>query len=259
MVWFSKAPILDKYNVKSIRTLYSGGAPLSMQIVSSIQKRFPNVQVIHNGYGMTETSTGAISADSRVSKTNSIGVLWKGFRAKVVDQETGDALPCNKPGELCFKGDQIMLGYMKNEEETANAIDADGWLHTGDIVYYDKDKEFFIVGRIKELIKYKGFQVPPVELEAILLGHPDVRDTAVFGIPDDIAGELPMAVVVLKPNVSVDERELIDFVDKQVSSPKKLRGGIKFLNEVPKNANGKIMRRALTEKYGKNQKTISKL
>ncbi|XP_055679596.1 uncharacterized protein LOC129787819 isoform X2 [Lutzomyia longipalpis] len=259
MLWFSKAPILEKHNLRTIREIYSGSAPLSIEIVQSIQKRIPNLQVVYNGYGLTETTTGVLHADSRKSKSNSIGCLWRGIWGKVVHQETGAVLPPNTPGELCFKGGQVMLGYMGNEEETRNAIDADGWLHTGDIGYHDDDKEFFIVGRAKELIKYKGFQVPPAELEALLLGHPKVKDAAVIGLSDEVAGELPMALVVKKSNISVREEELIYFIDGQVSYPKKLRGGLKFVDEIPKNANGKIMRQELKKKYGKIKGFSSKL
>ncbi|XP_059612140.1 luciferin 4-monooxygenase-like [Phlebotomus argentipes] len=250
MVFFSKATILDQYNLLTLRTIYSGGAPLSKDIVEGIIKRLPNVKVIYNGYGLTETSAGILHANSSINKLNSIGVLYRGAWGKVINPESGKALPPNTPGELCFKGDQIVLGYRGNAEATKNLIDPDGWLHSGDIGYYNEGREFFIIGRSKEVIKYKGFQVPPVELETVLLSHPKVRDAAVIGIPDEIAGELPMALVVRNTGVEVSDKELVDFVNSKVSHPKKLRGGVKFISKVSRNVNGKIMRQELKSRFG---------
>ncbi|XP_055700086.1 uncharacterized protein LOC129799860 [Phlebotomus papatasi] len=254
MVFLSKSPILDRYNLQTLRVIYSGAAPLSKETVEGIFRRLPSLETICNGYGMTETTIGALFATFFSKKANTNGVLWKGLSAKIIDAETGRALPPNIPGELCIKGDQIMIGYKGNEEATKAAVDRDGWLHTGDIAYY-KGNEIFLMGRSKELIKYKGFQVSPSELEAIIVGHPKVRDVAVIGIPDEVAGELPMALVVRKPQASVHEEELQDFVNSRVSGTKKLRGGIRFVDEIPKNVNGKIMRDFLRKKYGSIQKS----
>lgn len=116
-------------------------------------------------------------------------------------------------GELCFKGNLIMKGYCDDKASTSATIDKDGWLHTGDIGYYDSEGYFYIVDRLKELIKYKGFQVPPAELEAILLTHPEVKDAAVVGLPDEIAGELPIAFVVKQQNSKVSADEIIKYVN----------------------------------------------
>ncbi|GAB0097773.1 luciferin 4-monooxygenase [Sergentomyia squamirostris] len=247
MVFFSKSPIVTKDNVTSLRKLYSGGAPLSREIIESVQKRIPNIEVIYNGYGLTETTTGVTNADSNINKPGSIGFLWRDIWGKVIDPKTGKSLPPNTPGELCVKGDQIMIGYMSNEKATRETIDPQGWLHTGDIAYYDENREYYIVGRFKEVIKYKGFQVAPVELESLLLGHPGVRDSAVIGLRDLVAGELPTAFVVRIPGGTVTEQELLDFVSDRVSNPKRLRGGVRFIQEIPKNNNGKIMRSVLKE------------
>lgn len=155
----------------------------------------------------------------------------------------------NQQGELCFKGDLIMKGYLNDKEATNNAIDKDGWLHTGDIGYYDEDKQFFIVDRLKELIKYNAFQVAPAEIEALLLSNPKVKDCGVIGIPDETAGELPFAYVVKQPGVQVTAKDIIQFVADNTSKAKRLRGGVKFIDEIPRNASGKILRRTMREMY----------
>jgi 4-coumarate--CoA ligase len=137
-----------------------------------------------------------------------------------------------------------MAGYLNNPAATAATLDADGWLHTGDIAHFDADGYLYIVDRLKELIKYKGFQVPPAELEALLLTHPAVADAAVIGEPDPEAGELPVGCVVLKPGQSATAEELRDFVAGQVAHYKQLRA-IRFIDAVPKSASGKILRRQL--------------
>lgn len=175
----------------------------------------------------------------------SIGSLHPGVYCKVVNPESGRTCGPNEHGELWFRGKHIMKGYLANAKATAETIDADGWLHSGDIGYYDEKKHFFLVDRLKELIKYKGFQVPPAQLEGILLGHPAVRDAAVIGIPDAFCGELPTAFVVKQPNVKVTEKELIDFVTSKVTEYKRLRGGLQFIAMIPRNPNGKILRRQL--------------
>jgi acyl-CoA synthetase (AMP-forming)/AMP-acid ligase II len=146
-----------------------------------------------------------------------------------------------------------MRGYRDDPEATASTIDKDGWLHSGDLGYYDEDKQFFIVDRLKELIKYKGYQVPPAELEGVLLMHPKIKDAGVIGIPDKNAGELPFAFVVKEEGSGLTEQDVKDFVVKNASNPKWLRGGVKFMDEIPKNPSGKILRREMREFY-KNMK-----
>ena len=135
-----------------------------------------------------------------------------------LDGNSKEALGPNCEGELCFKGDTIMKGYCDDEKATKAMIDEDGFLHTGDVGYYDEDGYFFIVDRIKELIKYKGFQVPPAELEAILLTHPKIRDAAVVGLPDEIAGELPFAFVEKQPGVEITAEEIIKYVNGKINN-----------------------------------------
>jgi acyl-CoA synthetase (AMP-forming)/AMP-acid ligase II len=162
-----------------------------------------------------------------------------------VDLETGVPLGPMKKGEVCVRGPQIMKGYLNRPEATAQTIDGEGWLHTGDIGYANEDHHFFIVDRAKELIKYKGFQVPPAELEAILLTHPAIADAAVIPCPDDEAGEVPKAFVVLRGEASPEE--IIAFVAERVAPYKKIRS-VEFIDKIPKSASGKILRRMLVER-----------
>jgi len=182
------------------------------------------------------------------NKHGSLGVLLPNLRCKVVDVETGENLGHGQDGEICVKGPTVMKGYLNNPEATAQTIDSDGWLHTGDIGHYDEDEHFYIVDRVKELIKYNGYQVPPAELEALLISHPDIEDAAVIGIPNLEVGELPMAFVVRKANATLTEKDVEIFVDENVAPYKKLRGGVEFIDEIPKSLSGKILRRELKDK-----------
>ena len=148
---------------------------------------------------------------------------------------------------MWVRGPQVMKGYLNNDEATAATIDADGFLHTGDVAHFDSDGHVYIVDRIKELIKYKGFQVPPAELEGLLLTHPAVADAAVIGIPDDEAGEIPKAFITLKPGASATGTEIQEFVAGEVATYKQIRL-IEFIDEIPKSASGKILRRELRDR-----------
>uniref|UniRef100_A0A182R867 Luciferin 4-monooxygenase n=1 Tax=Anopheles funestus TaxID=62324 RepID=A0A182R867_ANOFN len=242
MVFLAKHPMVDNYDLSTLMTLFCGAAPLSKEIEDQVRVRL-GVAFIRQGYGMSETTLGVLMQDGFENKAGSVGRVRMGQWVKVIDPETGRALGPNQRGELCFKGSLIMKGYVGKE----NAIDADGWLHTGDIAYYDDDQEFFIVDRIKELIKYKGFQVPPAELEAILLEHPKISDAAVIGVPDERAGELPLAFVVKEYGEQLTEQEVRDFVAGKVSEQKRLHGGVRFVETIPKTASGKILRRELRD------------
>lgn len=212
MLFLVQSPLVDEYDLSSILIIGSGAAPCSQELLDALMKRVPSIMFIGQGYGMTEMTLSALTQTPFRMKSGSVGVLRQGVWGKIVDVETGDALGPNQRGEMCFKGSIIMKGYINNEAETKQIIDADGWLHTGDVGYYDEDEEWFIVDRIKELIKYKGFQVPPAELEAILISHQNILDAAVIGIPDEKAGELPLAFVVKRPGSNLTEKEVCDFV-----------------------------------------------
>ncbi|XP_002032456.2 4-coumarate--CoA ligase 1 [Drosophila sechellia] len=254
MVFLAKHPIVDKYDLSSLMVLLCGAAPLSRETEDQIKERI-GVPFIRQGYGLSESTLSVLVQNDEFCKPGSVGVLKVGIYAKVIDPDTGKLLGANERGELCFKGDGIMKGYIGDTKSTQTAI-KDGWLHTGDIGYYDDDFEFFIVDRIKELIKYKGFQVPPAEIEALLLTNEKIKDAAVIGKPDEEAGELPLAFVVKQANVQLTENEVIQFVNDNASPAKRLRGGVIFVDEIPKNPSGKILRRILREMLKKQKSKL---
>ncbi|CRL04138.1 CLUMA_CG017249, isoform A [Clunio marinus] len=245
MVFLAKHPMVDGYDLSSIRIMVCGAAPLSKELEQAVYDRLQNKKLhIRQGYGMSEMSL-AVLLQKTICKPGSVGEIIEGSEVKIID-ESGKSLGPNERGELCFRGNQIMMGYIGDDKATKSTIDANGWLHTGDIGYYDEDKQFFIVDRIKELIKWKGYQVPPAEIEAVLLTNRKIKDAAVIGIPDSNVGELPLAFVV-KADESLTEEEVMQFVAKTVSPAKRLHGGVKFINEIPKNPSGKILRRELRD------------
>ena len=232
-----------------------GAAALSKEVEDQVRQRFLKKYgtevIIRQGYGMSETTLGTLGTNA-IIKPGSVGEALKGVYVKVID-EGGKSLGPNQRGEICFKGDRIMKGYINDPEATNSTVDKDGWLHSGDIAYYDEDKQFYIVDRLKELIKYNAFQVPPAEIEALLLSHPKVKDCGVIGIPDEEAGELPFAFVVKQPGVQLTEEEVIKFVSENASKAKWLRGGVKFIDLIPRNPSGKLLRREMRDMY-KNSK-----
>ena len=240
----SKHPIVDKYKMPTLRALFSGAAPLGEELTRACMDRLGCN--IRQGYGMTETSpvTHSSPAPPFELKFGSVGVAAPNTECKIVDLESGEALGPREKGEVCVRGPQIMKGYLNKPEATALTIDSDGWLHTGDIGYVDEDGHFFIVDRAKELIKYKGFQVPPAELEAVLLTHPCVADAAVIPYPDDEAGEVPKGIIVQKQ--PVDVAALLEFVAQRVAPHKRIRH-IEFVDKIPKSPSGKILRRVLVD------------
>lgn len=266
MVFLAKHPLVDAFDLSSIRIVIVGAAPLSKELVEAVDGRLRNPELrIRQGYGkktflftevkhtyvrinsfsgMSELSLSVLLQKS-ISKTGSVGDINEGSLVKIID-ENGKSLGPNQHGELCFKGNQLMMGYVGDEKSTMDTIDKYGWLHSGDVGYYDEDKQFYIVDRIKELIKWKGYQVPPAEIEGLLLTHHKIKDAAVIGIPDEVAGELPTAFVV-KADKNLTAEEVIQFVAKTASPAKRLHGGVRFVNDVPRNPSGKILRRELRE------------
>jgi len=247
-----KDPLVDQYDLRSVKYLCCGAAPLKSDVEKNVTKRM-NLEFIQQAYGLTE-ATFVLCINKHPTETykpGHCGKLVPGVEVKVVDVKTGKSLGANKEGEICVRGLSVMRGYLRNEAATSNAIDKDKWLHTGDIGYYDEDRYFFIIDRLKELIKYKAYQVAPAEIEGILMSHPSVKDAAVVGIPDDAAGELPKAYVVKVPGSQVEARELIEWVSGKLSPQKRLRGGVEFVMEIPKNPTGKILRRLLRDMKSK--------
>jgi acyl-CoA synthetase (AMP-forming)/AMP-acid ligase II len=238
-------PVVDEFDLSALRLIVSGAAPLGADLMRRCEARL-TCKVIQ-AYGLTEASPGthAPFAAGPWSKPDSIGACIPNTECKVVDVETGAELSPNQPGELWIRGPQVMRGYLNRPEATAQTVTPDGWLRTGDIGYADEDGDFYIVDRLKELIKYKAYQVAPAELEAVLLSHPMVADAAVIPSPDAAAGEVPKAFVVLKGEACAEE--LMAFVAARVAPYKKVRR-IEFTDQIPKSPSGKILRRVLVER-----------
>jgi acyl-CoA synthetase (AMP-forming)/AMP-acid ligase II len=184
-----------------------------------------------------------------------VGPLVPNTECRIVDVATGSDLGPNEDGELLIRGPQVMSGYLNQPGATAATLDGGGWLHTGDIGRVDAEGYFKVVDRAKELIKYKGYQVPPAELEAVLLTHPGVADAAVIGVPDDEAGEIPKAFVVLKAAATTPE-EIMAFVAERVAPYKRIRL-VEMIDAIPKSPSGKILRRLLKERTNTHQTGIS--
>ncbi|KAL8059341.1 hypothetical protein ABFX02_03G080200 [Erythranthe guttata] len=237
--------IRKKYDFSSLHSVLSGGAPLSKEVIEGFSEKYPNVTILQ-GYGLTESTGIGASTDSleESRRYGTAGLLSPNMAAKIVDPETGEALSENRTGELWLKGPSIMKGYFSNEEATASTLDSEGWLRTGDLCYIDEDGFIFVVDRLKELIKYKGYQVPPAELEALLLTHPEISDAAVIPYPDKDVGQFPMAYVVRKAGSAISESGVMDFIAKQVAPYKRIRR-VAFVASVPKNPSGKILRKDL--------------
>jgi acyl-CoA synthetase (AMP-forming)/AMP-acid ligase II len=248
----AKHPAVDGYDLSSLKTIFSGAAPLGADLAEACASRL-GCKVMQ-GYGLTETSpvTHSIPSEGGPNKPGSIGPPLASTEARVVDYSTGEDLGTDEDGEVLIRGPQVMRGYLNNPEATAMTIDEDGWLHTGDIGHHDEDGYFFIVDRLKELIKYKAYQVPPAELEAVLLTHPCIVDAAVVPSPDEEAGEIPKAFVVLKSPVTEDE--VMAFVAERVAPQKKVRA-VEFVDEIPKSASGKILRRVLVQRERERMET----
>jgi acyl-CoA synthetase (AMP-forming)/AMP-acid ligase II len=232
-----------------LRAVLAGAAPLGAELAAEFTRR--SGALVYQVYGMTEVSgaTHIGSTDPARNKPGSIGALIGNVRARLVSTETGRDVAPGERGEVWVDGPSVMAGYFENPEATAETIDAEGWLHTGDIGYIDADGDFFLVDRVKELIKYKGVQVAPAELEALMLQHEAIADVAVYPLADEEAGEIPKAAVVLKPGHTVTAEALIQFVQEQVSPHKRVRA-IKFVDQIPKSASGKILRRVLVAAEG---------
>jgi acyl-CoA synthetase (AMP-forming)/AMP-acid ligase II len=240
----AKHPAIDEADLSSLRMVLSGAAPLGPELAQQVSERL-GIPVTQ-GYGMTELSPVSHVCPLERIKPGSIGPGVPGTESRIVEPETGDDATPGDRGELWVRGPQVMVGYLNNDEATAETITGEGWLKTGDIAVVDEDGYFSIVDRLKELIKYKGFQVPPAELEAILIAHPAVADCAVIGVPEEEAGELPKGFVVIAEGAEVSDEELLDHVAAQVSPQKKLRL-IERIAAIPKSASGKILRRELRD------------
>jgi acyl-CoA synthetase (AMP-forming)/AMP-acid ligase II len=241
----AKDPLVDRFDLSSLEVVGTGAAPLSAELETACGKRMGCRMM--QGYGLTETSpvTHTVPEDLAGQMPGTIGPAIPNTECRIVDAATGEDLPHGEPGELLIRGPQVMKGYLNQPEATARAIDPDGWLHTGDVARVDDQGAVRIVDRIKELIKYKGSQIAPAELEALLLTHPAIADAAVIGIPDEQAGEIPKAFVV--PSAPLTSEEVTAFVAERVAPYKKIRA-VELVEEIPKSPSGKILRRVLIDR-----------
>jgi acyl-CoA synthetase (AMP-forming)/AMP-acid ligase II len=241
----AKHPLVDEFDLSSLEFVNSGAAPLSAELEVACGKRLGCR--IKQGYGLTETSpvTHVVPDDLAGQMPGSIGPAIPNTECRIVDVVTGQDAPAGEPGELCIRGPQVMKGYLNKPEATARAIDPDGWLHTGDVARVEENGSLRIVDRLKELIKYKGYQIAPAELEALLLTHPAIADAAVIPVPDEEAGQVPKAFIV--PSGPITAEEVTRFVAGRVAPYKKLRA-VEIVEEIPKSPSGKILRRVLIER-----------
>jgi acyl-CoA synthetase (AMP-forming)/AMP-acid ligase II len=235
-------PSVERYDLSHLRMVMTAAAPVSPALCEAVAQRL-HCQV-KQVYGMTELSPVSHANPEHAIRPGAGGMVIRNTEVKVVDIETSRELGPNERGELWVRGPQVMQGYLNRPEATAETITPDGWLKTGDIGYADDDGYFYIVDRLKELIKYKGYSVAPAELEAILLSHPAIADAAVVPSPDAEAGELPKAFIALRNDADPDE--IMAFVAERVAPYKKIRL-VEFIDQIPKSASGKILRRVLRD------------
>ncbi|GJE94284.1 amp dependent CoA ligase [Phanerochaete sordida] len=263
VVLLAKNPLVRAYDLTSVTLCMSGGAPLSAELTRQYCARLPH-SAIGQAYGMTETATALTfpRIDMHVSTPGSGGQLLPGNRCRIVKAD-GTLATYNEPGELYVTGPTVTLGYYKNEEATRETfVHLDGtsarWVRTGDEVMFNERCEIFVTDRIKEIMKVRGFQVAPAELEGHLLKHPDVDDACVVGVPDEYSGELPLAFIVpshdanerMKESSSEAEkvkRAIMKHVEDHKVYYKRLAGGVYFVDSIPKNPSGKLLRRFLRD------------
>jgi acyl-CoA synthetase (AMP-forming)/AMP-acid ligase II len=237
-------PKLAEHDHSSLRFILSGAAPLPPEVADLATERFGCAMI--QGYGLTETSPLANTIPLAAPRRLSVGPAVADTEEKIVDMESGEELPPGETGELLIRGPQVMHGYWKSPEASAESLTPDRWLRSGDIARMDEDGYVYIVDRAKEMIKYKGYQVAPAELEGVVMEHPAVLDAAVIPKRDFESGEVPKAFVVLKPGQDAKTEELMLFVEERVAPYKKLRE-IEFVKSIPKTPSGKILRRELIE------------
>ena len=241
----ARHPMVEEFDLSALRLVNSGAAPMSAELEEAIGRRIGTLSA--QGYGMTETATvlSANPLDEAQVRHGSVGRLLPNVESRVVDPVRGEDVAEGEQGELWFRGPNVVKGYLNNPAATASTFDADGWIHTGDIGYFDAEGYLYVVDRVKELIKYKGLQIAPAELEAVLVQHPAIADAAVIRVPDEEAGEIPKAFLVARSEVAPED--VMAFVAERVAPYKKVRR-IEFVDEIPKSASGKILRRVLMAK-----------
>lgn len=240
--FIAMSPAVSPADLASTHTVICGAAPVLPAAAIKLKEKLQRPIFFQEGYGMTEILCAHLTAKGE-EKLGYCGKLMPNVRAKVLDLATDVALPPGAKGELCIHTPSVMSRYHNNPEATREVMDEEGWVRTGDVAIYDEEGNFAIIDRIKELIKVKGMQVSPSELEDILLRHPQVADVGIIGVEDEHAGEVPRAYVVRQGNVT--EKELQEFMQSRVAPFKQLTGGIKFIDELPKNPAGKLLKKEL--------------
>ncbi|OQU96504.1 AMP-binding enzyme domain-containing protein [Cladophialophora immunda] len=249
-IWNRVVQECTREDLASIRFAMSGASPLPLPLQLKVHEMLPDGVVLRVNWGMTETVTAASQPNvTEVDKEGSSGRLLPNIQAVIVSPD-GKKLGYNEPGELCVKGPNIIKEYFNNSEATRDAYTSDGWFRTGDIASFNTDGKLFIVGRSKELLKYKSFQVSPTEVESVLGQLPGISDVGVVGVPDGQGNDLPRAYIVRSEQgkaAGLSEENIHEFLNPRVSNYKRLRGGVRFVDEIPRNLNQKIMRNVLKE------------
>jgi 4-coumarate--CoA ligase len=246
----AKVPVVDEFNLKSLRFMHSSAAPTPKEVINAVRDRLG--VPVRQGYGLSEAAPGVCSQRSEAwdKPIGASGRLVPNMLARFMSED-GDEVPSGSEGEICLKGPNIFKGYYDNPIATAESFDSEGWYHTGDIGKVDEHGNIYITDRLKDLIKYNGFQVAPAQLEDMLLGHAAVADVAVIGVySDERATELTRAYVVAAAGYTGDEQlgeRLQKWLNERVAPHKKLRGGVRFVEAIPKSNAGKILRRVLVE------------
>ena len=242
----AKHPLVDDYDLSALEQVFSGAAPMGNALSDAVASRFDCAML--QGYGMTELAPVSHITPLSTPRSGASGLAVPNTRCRIVSPETGADLPPGEEGELWIKGPQVMIGYLNNGQATKDTLTADGWLKTGDMAIIDADGYMFVVDRLKELIKYKGFQVAPAELEATLVAHPKIQDAAVIGQHDEEAGEIPVAFVVCQ-DPAPSQEDIQAYVGSQLSHYKQLHR-VTFVETIPKSPSGKILRRLLRDGHG---------
>ncbi len=242
----AKHPLVDDFDLSAVTRVFSGAAPLGAEVTDVIKARLGCDAM--QGFGMTELSPVSHASGPGDFRDGASGRALAGTSSRIVSADGRDLGP-GEEGELWVRGPQVMLGYLNNAKATAETIVDGGWLRTGDLAMIDDEGYLFLRDRVKELIKVKGFQVAPAELEAVLMGHPGVADAAVIGVPDDEAGERPVAFIVVVPEAATDEADVMAHLTGQLATYKQIKSAI-FVDAIPKSASGKILRRVLRDQLG---------
>ncbi|CCH85768.1 Long-chain-fatty-acid--CoA ligase [Modestobacter italicus] len=257
LVALAKHPLVDSFDLSSLRTITSGAAPLDESLAHAVETRLrrgaSDGVAVSQGYGMTELSpvshttpeAGHEPAGAGPTPKGTVGYALPNTECRLIDPATGEDAAPGERGELWVRGPQVMKGYLNNAQATAETLDAEGWLHTGDVAVVDDEGRYTVVDRVKELIKYKGYQVAPAELEAVLLGNPEIADAAVIGVQDAESGEeLPKAFVVRAPGSQITAEAVQAYAAERLAPHKKIRL-VEFIEQVPKSMAGKILRKDL--------------